>query len=213
MGKSLQAGTTSRKKSLHLDSQSWPPTIVTKKIRMTPGTAAVKLGLPVFADVPEFTYYVVEGGRLINLVTVMPDGIEVAWDMCDECTNHVRNCKCKRGIVSNRAVQLIAYKTAGVVAGMKWEDVPAPKQDVDTEPRTTFIHPWREPKPKGKPLRPVAAVNGKPIIKKSLYSESAPIRIDSNFDLSTMDKTAATAATNATAKLLNKVQKKSLRPK
>jgi hypothetical protein len=180
--------------------------------------------------VVELKTYQVPVGTVFNpirdcMVTTMADGIEVAWDVCSSCTNHVRTCTCARGIVASHAVQMIAYKTAGVVAGLKWDDVPPPRREEDTSPRTTFVHPWREDRDKGKSLRSNNNSKSLPSSGKSLRPTTTPtekslrpagpeLQVDKNFDLSSLDSTAATSAASTSAALAKKLSAKgkSLRP-
>lgn len=46
------------------------------------------------------TYYRVQESKpdtLVSMVTIMPDGLYVAWDSCAKCRQRVRFCECKTG--------------------------------------------------------------------------------------------------------------------
>jgi hypothetical protein len=46
------------------------------------------------------TYYRVEESKpdtLVSMVTIMPDGLYVAWASCAKCRQHVRYCECRTG--------------------------------------------------------------------------------------------------------------------
>ena len=51
-------------------------------------------------NIVEGTYYRVERAKpnvVRCMVTVMPDGLLVAWESCSKCKRHVQQCKCKDG--------------------------------------------------------------------------------------------------------------------
>lgn len=59
-----------------------------------------KSGLSVSPRVIGNTYFKVasKSKEVAALVTVMPDGLHVAWDTCGKCHDHVSQCSCSTGI-------------------------------------------------------------------------------------------------------------------
>lgn len=57
----------------------------------------------------ENTYYrvVKDEDRVRTLVTVMPDGVHVAWDSCARCHGYITQCRCKEGMYHPRSVAWI----------------------------------------------------------------------------------------------------------
>jgi len=52
------------------------------------------------------TYYrvVKDEDRVRTMVTVMPDGLMVAWDSCAKCHRHHTQCECKTGIYHSASI-------------------------------------------------------------------------------------------------------------
>ena len=52
------------------------------------------------------TYYRIntDSGELRCMVTVMPDGLRVAWDSCGKCHDTVKRCRCRSGIYHGRDI-------------------------------------------------------------------------------------------------------------
>jgi hypothetical protein len=48
-----------------------------------------------------------ETGKCVGMLTVMPDGVNVAWDMCGGCSQHVSMCTCRGGVVQGKGVEHI----------------------------------------------------------------------------------------------------------
>lgn len=48
-----------------------------------------------------------ETGKCHGMVTVMPDGVNVAWDVCGGCNQHVSICTCRNGIIHGKGVEHI----------------------------------------------------------------------------------------------------------
>lgn len=67
--------------------------------RLVPATKALD-GWPQLQDgvLPQTYYRVTDGGELVCMVTVMPDGLRAAWASCAKCHDHFLLCKCRSGI-------------------------------------------------------------------------------------------------------------------
>lgn len=180
--------------------------VVGKPLKPLKKTKRLQRPLPEFYRVPEGTAWSADA---THLVTTMADGLQVAWDLCGECHNSVFFCTCSRGITATNAVMHIAHKTAGVVAGMKWDDVPPPKP-AEIPARTTFVHPWRERK-RGKPLKPLSTSVPPLPVKKPLLREqpAKPLKslkpLTRDLSMRHVDDAAANVAAS-----LNKALKKRL---
>lgn len=77
------------------------------------------------------TYYRVNVGdeeSLRAMVTIMPDGLKVAWDTCGKCKTHVKHCHCPSGAYPSasigwiRATYDINYPTERVVDYSMYND-------------------------------------------------------------------------------------------
>jgi len=77
------------------------------------------------------TYYKVNIGdeeSLRAMVTVMPDGLKVAWDSCGKCRAHIKHCRCLSGVYHPssigwiRATYDINYPTERVMDYSKYND-------------------------------------------------------------------------------------------
>lgn len=66
------------------------------------------------------TYFRMDGDVLNSLVTVMPDGVHVAWTSCGRCLGTPKSCVCKSGMVHSRGIEWIYIRTLlwrdGIVA-------------------------------------------------------------------------------------------------
>lgn len=77
-----------------------------------------------------YTYYrVVESeDRVRAMVTIMPDGLHVAWDSCARCLQHIVRCPCKSGVYHSRSIGWIRatfdinYPTERVTEYSKYYD-------------------------------------------------------------------------------------------
>lgn len=56
-----------------------------------------------------------------SMVTVMPDGLSVAWWLCRICKQDVKYCKCARGVSVCRSIEWIYDKTVAHMAGQEWD--------------------------------------------------------------------------------------------
>lgn len=57
---------------------------------------------------PNTYYRVVEDeDRVRAMVTIMPDGLNVAWDTCARCYQHIVRCSCKAGVYHSRSIAWI----------------------------------------------------------------------------------------------------------
>lgn len=68
----------------------------------------------------------------IGLVTTMPDGVRVAWDICGRCHKHVTNCLCPDGVYHPSSIAWIWSKTEEWMGGS--EHVPG--RYFEPNPRT-----------------------------------------------------------------------------
>lgn len=55
-----------------------------------------------------------------SFVTVMPDGLRVAWDICGYCASWVGCCTCANGVSAPRSVEYIYDSTVASMAGEEW---------------------------------------------------------------------------------------------
>ena len=74
---------------------------------------AVEDALPSFPKVAKGiihnTYYRVwkDTKTVRGMVTIMPDKLVVAWDMCSICSRHITDCNCPSGMYHTRAIAFI----------------------------------------------------------------------------------------------------------
>lgn len=112
--------------------------------------------------------------RVVSMVTVMPDGSHVAWDMCGGCAQHVRTCVCKYGIMAPRAIDVIHDKTTAVMDGERWEVVEVKKRsysaprDPSTIPKVRHI--TRPPAPTG-PVRHIKTGTATTPVKRTIKQQ------------------------------------------
>lgn len=62
------------------------------------------------------TYFRMDGDVLNGLVTVMPDGVHVAWVTCGRCLGTPKSCICKDGMIHTRGLEWIYIRT------LLWKD-------------------------------------------------------------------------------------------
>lgn len=78
---------------------------------------------PVSRTVPPTTYYRVgaKSNKLKCMVTIMPNGLHVAWDFCGTCSLGLHGCTCHHGPTAPRHIEYMygPYK--------KGKDAPAPQ--------------------------------------------------------------------------------------
>lgn len=58
--------------------------------------------------------------RVTAVVSVMKDGLHVAWDTCGACFNYLHLCRCPNGISASRSVEYIFDSTNAILAGEEW---------------------------------------------------------------------------------------------
>ena len=67
------------------------------------------------------TYVILdENENFIQCLTVMPDGLYVAWTTCGSCATQVNVCKCPGGFVAVRSIEYIHDQTVAKLAGEEW---------------------------------------------------------------------------------------------
>lgn len=83
---------------------------------------------PVFRDVatkyaPPQTFYRYDKAekRVLCLVSVMSNGLHVAWDTCGGCAWYWSLCKCAAGLRSPRSVEYIFDQINALAAGQEWD--------------------------------------------------------------------------------------------
>lgn len=136
--------------------------------------------LPKVTAVPPETFYRYneKRQRVECLVTVMPDGLEVAWDTCGQCAFHIRACKC-RAIKPGRSVVRLYELATG-------ETFQKPVYTDDHKPSFVRSKPLTKEAPKLEKVSPV---------KK-------PVPLTKDTSLSDFDDTAKGMASDGVKKLL-----------
>lgn len=189
------------KKNKPLKKTELQPRMMGSRDPDVPGMVLVPIArehklLPLVKSAPGDTFYRFDPkkNRVECMVTMMPGGLNVAWDTCGQCALHIRACTC-RAIVPSRSVVRIWEIASGEEFVKSSYERPTP----------TFI-----PKPR-KPLaqRPLLA-KAKPLstpepVKKPLLAKK-PVTLDKNTSLSQFDNAAEKSAGDSIAKLMKSVQ-------
>lgn len=114
-------------------------------------------------SVPDTSYFVyhLKKRRVVQILTLSPNGTRLGWDTCSVCLMTVRTCKCKSGVTIPYAIMSIFMQSGGLLPDKPAESpvvaIPfAPRdwykaeQEDAPAPRTT-----KQLKPAPKPLKPV----------------------------------------------------------
>lgn len=73
------------------------------------------------ADLAGNSRYLLSSSKsVIQVYTIMPDGLRVAWSTCGACAAHVRVCSCAGGFVAPNSISHIWKKAAASLAGEEW---------------------------------------------------------------------------------------------
>ena len=153
-----------------------------------------------------------KSGEVVQLVTVMPDGLIVAWGTCVSCNNAASRCICTGGILNPGSVEWIYIRTLMQQDGV---DVQGQITKDHHEVTARGLH-WYRAKPTGgqstfrmpehraKPAKPSAATSAPPAkaapapAKRSLKRKAD---VEKNYDNEASTKAAA-ATERLTRKLL-----------
>jgi hypothetical protein len=135
----------------------------------------------------------------IGLVTTLPDGTRVAWDVCGRCTQHIVNCVCKDGIYHTASIAWCVSRTEEWMGGA--EHVPGRyfeptvyARRIDT-PQTVPFRPSRPVKPSVDP----EAVFDAPVGRKGSSARQKAVQdVDTsdvdNLDLAVLAREAISAS-------------------
>ena len=157
------------------------------------------------------TYYrvVKDEDRVRALVTVMPDGLKVAWDSCAKCHGYITLCACKDGMYHTRSIGWIRatydvqYPSERVTDYSMYYD-PFMRKQGRTDMRVAI---GRSPAdfPSSAPRRKAKAVDPEPLppVKKTKVKASTGLTdadID-NLDMAALNKAAVEQAKDVTRKV------------
>lgn len=173
-------------------------------------------------------------GKTNALVTVMPDGVNVAWASCAICMNHVDRCICKNGIVMPKSIEWIYIRSKMSMDGIPTEGR-SNAQASDVTARALY---WYKTKESGRtfssssaartPVQTRTPASTRPAATKAAEQPSvAPRRLSkskgkaapavdvSNLDMSKLNKDAASRSKDMTAEVTKALGggKKSLKKK
>lgn len=159
------------------------------------------------------TYYrvVKDEDRVRSMVTVMPDGLRVAWDSCAKCYGHITLCACKDGMYHSRSIGWIRatydikYPSERVTDYSMYYD-PFMRKEGRTDLRVAI---GRSPAdvPSSTPRRkPKAVIDPDPLppVKPAKAKTGKPGLTDAdieNIDMAALNKAAANQASAVTRKV------------
>jgi hypothetical protein len=139
---------------------------------------------------PDATYFAVNRSirNPFALVTVMDDGLCVAWSSCGTCHRQFKMCSCKRGIAAPRSVEYIYDKTRATLAKEEWNYVhPNYRGSFRIKIEEARQRAWekrnavstaraviRKPEAKERPSEPRKTRSGKPLLRKAARSVERP---------------------------------------
>lgn len=121
------------------------------------------------------------------LVTIMPDGVYVAWWSCRACSANFSQCRCRYGITPPRSIEYIYDQTNALRAGDEWSiHHPHYKGSFTMALRPSSGPVW-VPAPAKAPTPVRSAVVAperprKPLVRRKVEAPAPDLNVTANYD-------------------------------
>lgn len=107
------------------------------------------------------------------LVTIMPDGVNLAWNECALCHNTARRCVCEPGFLSSRGIEYIYIRT---LASSEGENFDTPVDVTQYGVTSRALHWYLPKRGQQQPVGHVIRTKSRPAPERPAEGRSRPAR-------------------------------------